>query len=436
MIKGGHVIDGRGNHLSDVDIVIADGRLARIGKDCAEPEGPEDVVVDASQKWVLPGLIDCHVHITKGSAVADAAGWSRGTSVDNETEEGFWQLTSAAARDALLGAHHAAATVAAGYTTVRDLGGARGYADIVLREAIHTGRARGPRLLACGGGLAMTGGHWWNVGLVEIDGEVAARRMTRRQLKAGADVIKVMASRAGSAARCPGAPELTLGEMQQVCEEAHHQGIRVSAHAVGAESVKNAVLAGVDTIEHGCFCDDEALQLMRERGVFLITTLYAYDQQAKLSKELGWPQYVADRSQETMEVYPDTVRRALELGVSIAPGSDAGQAFLTPHGANAAELLLLSELVGLEPEAVLTLATYEAAKALGMEQEIGSIEEGKLADLLIVDRDPRSDIRVLQQDDALIAVVKEGVLLCLKAELTGWRGRKEHRTRLIRRPCL
>ena len=416
VIEGGNLIDGRGNYLPEADIVILDGRIARLGRDCGRRVETGDVVVEASGKWIVPGLIDCHVHITKGSAVGDVTGWSRSTSVDNEAEEGFWELTSPAARDALLGAHHAAATLRAGYTTVRDLGGARGYADIALREAIRTGRTQGPRLLACGGGLAMTGGHWWNVGLVEIDGEVEARRMARQQLKAGADVIKLMASRAGSAARCPGAPELTMLEMQQVCEVAHNQGVRVSAHAVGLQSIKNAVAAGVDTIEHGCLCDDETLRVMSERGVFLITTLFAYEQQAKRSKQLGWPEHVARQSQEIIDIYPNTIRRALDLGVSIAPGSDTGQAFLTPHGENAAELTLLSELVGVAPDKVLTLATYEAARALGMEKDIGSIEEGKVADLLIIDKDPRVDIRALQQGAALHAVVKDGVISYLKRE--------------------
>lgn len=410
VIKGGHLIDGRGNHLPETDIVILDGRLACVGRDCALPGETGDVIVDAAHKWVIPGLIDCHVHITKGNAVADDSGWSRVTSVDDEAEEGFWELTSPAARDALLGAHHAAATLNRGYTTVRDLGGARGYADIALREAIRTERVHGPRLLACGGGLAMTGGHWWNVGLIEIDGEEEARRAVRRQLKAGADVIKVMASRAGSARRCPGAPELTVGEMQRVCEEAHNQGIRVSAHAVGAQSIKNAVHAGVDTIEHGCFCDDESLQMMRRRGIFLITTLYAYQQQAARAEQLGWPKHVAQRSREIMDIYPETIRRALDHGVAIAPGSDTGQAFLTPHGDNAAELVLLSELVGLDAALVLSLATYESARALGMEGEIGSIEAGKTADLVILDRDPLLDIEALHRADALHAVVKGGMI--------------------------
>jgi len=410
IIKNGCLIDGRGNCLPETDIVVIEGKFARIGHNCAGARQAEDILVDASGKWVVPGLIDCHVHITKGNALSDDSRWSRSAGVDNEVEDGFWELTAPAARDALLGAHHAAATLRAGFTTVRDLGGARGYADIVLREAIRTDRVSGPRLLACGGGLAMTGGHWWNVGLLEIDGKTEARRATRRQLKAGANVIKIMASRAGSAERCPGGAELSVEEMRQICEEAHNQGIRVSAHAVGAESIRNAVLAGADTIEHGCFCDDESLQMMKERAIFLITTLYAYHQQAGRSSELGWPEHVAQRSQQIMDVYPQTIRRALELGVPIAPGSDTGQAFLTPHGENAAELVLLSELVGLDPGSVLTLATYEAARALGMEDRIGSIEEGKLADFLIVNRDPLLDISVLRQPDALYAVIKEGVI--------------------------
>ena len=410
VVQGGYVLDGRGHEWRSGKIVIENGRISRVQRGGSGTASRENAVLDAEGMWVLPGLIDCHVHITKGTAVGDREAWICGTSVDDEAEQGFFELTSAAAIDALRGAHHAAATLAAGYTTVRDLGGARGYADIALREAIRRGRVCGPRVLACGGGLAMTGGHWWNVGLIEIDGEVEARRMARRQLKAGADVIKVMASRAGSAERCPGGPELTVGEMQEVCEVARRCGVRVSAHAVGAESVKNAVLAGVDTIEHGCFSDEEALRLMSDRGVVLVTTLYAYDQQAKRSEELGWPRYVADRSREIMNAYPEVIRSALEMGVPIAPGSDTGQAILTPHGKNAAELVLLSELVGLSAEDVIVLATSEAARALGMEDQIGSIEEGKRADLVLFDRDPRSDVNVLCQRNAIRAVVRGGTV--------------------------
>ena len=407
LIRGGSVIDGRGGHLPKGDVLIQGGRITRIESGLAASES-DTKVIDAAGMTVLPGLIDCHVHITMGETLSNPKSWTAFAKFHSEQEAGFLAVSPKAARDVAVGAYNARLTLEAGFTTVRDLGAAAGHSDVVIREAIVNGFFAGPRILASGGGIAMTGGHGWNIGVEEADGPEEILKLVRRQLKVGADVIKFFATRAGSAREMPGGSEFTVGEMRVICEEARQRGKRTAAHAIGKQGIKNAILAGVDTIEHGCFVDDECIDLMLERGTALISTLLPYKRQAEQSAAQGYPGYVATRSVEIMEAYPRNLRRAWDRGVTIALGSDCGIPRLTPHGDNARELALFVDLVRVPSLDVIGLATRNGALALGISDSIGTLEPGKLADVLVVDGDPLREIGVLFDKTRLRYVLKEG----------------------------
>ena len=257
----------------------------------------------------------------------------------------------------------------------------------------------------------MTGGHGWKFGIIEADGPDEVRRAARIQLKAGADFLKIMATRAGGTPIALGGPEFTIEEMRVICEEAHKVERRVAAHAVGAEGIKNAIEAGVDTIEHGCLADDEALDMMVDRGVYFICTLYPYHNQAYIAIEKGYSQDVAKPSIDVMEAYPETVKKARDKGVKIALGSDCGIRDLTPHGENATELEMIVKLVGVSEMEAIELATRAGAEALGLEDDIGTLQEGKLADIIVIDGDPLADIGALKDPGKIFMVMKEGEVL-------------------------
>ena len=262
----------------------------------------------------------------------------------------------------------------------------------------------------------MTGGHGWHFedgtsGIIEVDGAAEARKAARLQLKAGADFLKVMATRAGGTTLASGAPELTVEEMRAICEEAHRLGKHVAAHAVGAEGIRNAVHAGVDTIEHGCLADEQTLDLMVERGTWLIATLYPYHRQAHLAVAEGYPDDVAEPSLRIMEIYPQMLKLARAKGVKMALGSDCGLRNLTPHGENATELEMVVRLLSMEAMEAIELATRAGAEALGLADQLGTLEVGKLADLIAVDGDPLADIGSLKDSDKIVLVMKAGLVM-------------------------
>lgn len=422
LLKNGNLIDGLGHSQPCTDILIVDERIEQIGQDVTVENESIDQTLDLAGKTVMPGLIDCHVHICRGNAHGEAPLWTAGPGAEiTEHEAGFLKETSPAMRDLLSGLHHAQRTLEAGYTTVRDMGLARGFSDIVLREAIarKPKMFTGPRILASGGGIAITGGHAWYFedsvsGIIEVDGVDEARKAARVQLKAGADILKVMATRAGGTKLASGAPELSVDEMRAICEEAHKWGKRVAAHAIGARGIKNAVHAGVDTIEHGCLADDESLDLMAERGTYLISTLYPFHNQAHLAVELGYPDNVAEPSLDIMKVYPQTIKRAYDKGVKIALGSDCGLRGLTPHGENATELEMIVQLTDLSEMKAIELTTRAGAEALGLGDSIGTLEIGKCADIIVIDGDPLTNISLLKDRNKIALVLKEGAIVTNK----------------------
>lgn len=394
LLKDGRIITGDGS-IREGHVLIEDGRIKAIGRfSCGSDYRGESL--DLKKKTLMPGLIDCHTHLGLGSSKLENHGEKKKPLTITEL--------------ALQGAANAYVTLKAGFTTVREVGGLPGTSGMELRDMIAEGRLPGPRIHVCGGGLAMTGGHGWEIlspGLREVDGPHEARKGARLQLKAGANVLKIMASRAGSDDDAPGGPEFTIPEMAAICEEAQKRGVPCTAHAVGAEAIKNAIEAGLNSIDHGCLLTEELMDRMIEKEVFLVATVWVYLCQEERGLMCGYPSHVIERSKEINEVYGANVKQAFLKGVKIGLGSDCGLG-VTPHGENGKELVQLVERVGLSPMDTIRLATRGGAEVLGLEKELGTVEEGMIADLLVIDGDPLEDISILCQPHHMTHVIKEG----------------------------
>jgi imidazolonepropionase-like amidohydrolase len=281
----------------------------------------------------------------------------------------------------------------AGVTTIRDVGSTYGLAVDVGR-AIATGVLRGPRVVAAGRAVAMTGGHAHYLGK-EADGADGVRRAVREELKAGADCIKVMASGGVYGSREEvGSPQLTVEEMRAAVEEAHKAGRKVTAHAYSTQAITNALDAGVDCVEHGSFLSGDDAERMRRDGVFLVPTLSVYDAMYSAGAELGTPEYIQRKTKVVRDASRAALRTALEAGIPLATGTDCG-APGHPHGALAHELELMVEY-GATPMQALVAATAAAAELLDLADEVGTLEPGKRADVVAVGEDPTVSIGALR----------------------------------------
>jgi imidazolonepropionase-like amidohydrolase len=384
------VLDAAGERFSRADLGVDGERIASIVPN-ASPAA-DDEVVDVEDCWLLPGLIDCHVHLTQPTDTPDpAAAASRSD-----------------AAVALFAAGAARRTLDAGVTTARDVGGWN-YVEMAVREAIDAGQIAGPRLHLAGRLLSITTATvGYYPGMYEVaDGVDAVRRAVRLQLARGADVIKVMATGAmlSSETEDARAIQFTLEELRAAVETAHDNFKPVAAHAHARQGIVNAVEAGVDSIEHCTFADDEALQLIADAGTFVVPTICAGELLIREPAMVdAMPAHLRQRMIEFNDVHLATVRRAHELGVRVAMGTDAG----TPgnhHGLNAHECVLMSTHCGLRPDESLRTATVNAATLLRREGELGSLEVGKLADVIACAGDPFDDITELTR---LVLVVKGG----------------------------
>ncbi len=379
VLKGFQLIDGTGSApLEDALLVIDNDKISSVGKasDLPVPDGAE--VLDLTGKTVLPGLIDAHVHLFF-DPVADPLSLALQESDNTAT---------------IRAVRNGAKTLRAGVTTVRDMGW-RSFANLDLRNAVAQGIVPGPRIVACGQILTMTGGHAWSCGL-EVDGPAGLRKGARQQLRAGADLIKLMATGGVLTPGVePGSPQLEEEEMRAAITEALKAGKMSAAHAQGTEGIKNAIRAGISSIEHGMILDEEAVQMMLDRGVYLVPTLAAPYWINLRGRDAGIPQYIVDKNKNIMEKHKHSFRMALKAGVKIAMGTDAGTPF-NEHGQNHLELKLMVEQ-GMTPLAAIVAATQTAAALLGIDDEVGTLTPGKQADLLILDRDPLEDITALSQ---------------------------------------
>jgi imidazolonepropionase-like amidohydrolase len=309
----------------------------------------------------------------------------------------------------LKAAESARRTLMAGVTTVRDMGGKDGI-DFGLRQAIDSGLIPGPRMLISGRLICMTGGHGWQIGL-EANGPDEVRKAAREQIKAGVDIVKLMATGGVlTPAVEPGSEQLTEEELRAGVEEAHKAGKKTATHAMGTRGIQNALRAGIDSIEHGVYLDDATVSMMMERNIPLIPTISALYNIETKGLEAGIPAFAVEKTLKVKPFHLDSIRMAREAGVLVAAGTDAGTPF-NLHGENLGEIKLLVDYGGCSPMAAIEAGTRVAARVLGLEKELGTVEEGKVADLVLVEGNPLDNIDVLLNQESICLVMQGGKIV-------------------------
>lgn len=404
MVRGGTVFAVPGKDpISNATVILKNGRIDAVVPAAQEPKPewlPKDAkveVIDASGKFVLPGLIDCHVHLTSRY---DEGQRMRLVSESNSLVT-------------LRAAENARVTLEAGFTTVRDLGAKAPETIFALRDAINMGLAKGPRIVAAGHAISITGGHGdatsgfrsdvWDMEARSegiADGPDACIKAVRTQIKQGADVIKLTATGGVLSASAAGLRQhFTQDELNAIVTAAHMMSRKVAAHAHGSDGIKAALVAGVDSIEHGTFLDDAAIDMLKNGAhlktntkQYLVPTMLAAQTVAENAEKPGY--YMAVVAAKARIVGPrlkESVKKAHAAGVLIAFGTDCG---VSEHGINAREFALMVD-AGMTPTETLVAATVTAADLLGLSEEIGTLEAGKAGDLIIVASDPTKDVATL-----------------------------------------
>ncbi|MGA8088824.1 MAG: amidohydrolase family protein [Terracidiphilus sp.] len=394
LVRAGHVLDVKTGKIADAQtIVVVGDRIQSIAPSASVAAEPGDAVVDLGGMTVMPGLIDVHTHLTM-----------------NPDFDPYKELTSTSAKEAINGVVNARTTLMAGFTTVRNVG-AYGFVDVDLRDAINAGQVPGPHMQVSGPLLGITGGHcdenllpiqYHLVGDGVADGIAQVQHKVRENIKYGADLIKICATGGVlSKGDDPQASQFTLEEMQAIVADAHRLGRKVAAHAHGAQGILWATEAGVDSIEHGSYINDEAIAEMKKRGTYLVPTLYLEDWMVEKG---NLPALYHQKMLDVSAVAKKNIKHAIEAGVKIALGTDAA---VYPHGLNAHELDVYVNQMGMSPLAALQTATVNAADLMGWTTKTGSLEPGKWADIIGVEKNPLEDVRVLQD---VKFVMKGGVV--------------------------
>ena len=406
LIHNGTLIDGNGGPpVADAALLVQDNVIRAVGRkaEITLPAAPV-TQLDAGGGWILPGLIDTHVHLMfEGVDIPKM--------MTTPFSYNFYQALA-----------HMRHTLDAGITTVRDAGGA----DLGVKQAQANGLIAGPRMQISVTALSITGGHgdgWMPSGASfdlfppypgmpdnKCDGVEAVRKKVREVLRAGAEVIKVCST--GGVLSPTDHPEFTQFTEEElrvmVQEGAYRRGVKVMAHAQGAEGIKNAVRAGIHSIEHGIFLDDEAIELMLSRGVFLVPTLLAPLAVLEQAETKGnMPEYGVRKARETIEIHSESIARAHQAGVTIAMGTDAG---VMPHGTNLRELGLMCA-IGMSPMQAIVATTKTAAACLGWQDRVGTLAAGKLADAILVRSDPLGNIRSLEDPANITLVMQDGKIV-------------------------
>ncbi|MBZ5524475.1 MAG: amidohydrolase family protein [Acidobacteriia bacterium] len=396
VIRAGHMLDVKtGRMLDNVAITIQGDRITSIVNNIGTGAPPSGAtVINLPNATLLPGLIDSHTHLT------------------GDPTFGYQELAISVPKEALIGAKNARITLEAGFTTVRNVGAA-GYSDVALRDAINEGMVPGPRMVVSGPALGITGGHCDNdllpyeyhaVADGVADGIAGVQHKVREVIKYGADVIKICATGGVlSKGDDPRASQYTLEEMKAIVADAHRLGRKVAAHAHGAQGILWASEAGVDSIEHGSYIDDAAIQMMKAKGTYLVPTLYLADWLKDNMTKIGLPEMYAAKERAIIPILHTNLKKAFDAGVKVAFGTDAA---VYPHGLNAHEFAVYVQL-GMTPLQAIQTATVNAADLLGWSDRIGSLEAGKFADIIAVNGDPSKDVALLQSP---VFVMKGGVV--------------------------
>ena len=397
-VRAGRLIDPKaGTAVPGAVILVEGGKVRAVGASVPIPAGAR--IIDLSGLTVLPGLIDCHTHLV-GDYVNDS---------DPLTE-----LKESAANRAFESIPNARVTLEAGFTTVRDVGTYRAFVDVAMRDAIAKGYFPGPRMFVAGAYLTITGGGGamsgdlapdiglpWDLRFGVADGVDQVRQRVRDIAQHGVDVIKVLATGAFLAhGSDPHAVEYSYEEIKAAVEEAAHKGLKVAAHAHSADGIKNAIRAGVASIEHGTYIDDEGIRLMKERGTYLVADIYDAEY-IRQGKAVGIPSDFAAKQPEADEIQRQNFQKAVRAGVRIAFGTDAS---VYPHGLNARQFAWQVRY-GQTPIEAIRSATVSASDLIGRDNNAGSLEPGRWADLIAVKGDPLADVRVLE---SVAFVMKEG----------------------------
>ena len=394
LIRAGHLLDVRSGNLADAEtIVVVGDAIQSIAPSISTQAQPGDTVIELGSMTVLPGLIDVHTHLTS-----------------NPDFDPYRELIQTDAKDAINGVVNARTTLMAGITSVRNVG-AGGFVDVDLRDAINAGQVIGPHMLVSGPLLGITGGHcdenllpirYRTVSDGVADGIAEVQHKVRENIKYGADLIKICATGGVlSKGDDPQASQFTLEEMQAIVADAHRLGRKVAAHAHGAQGILWATQAGVDSIEHGSYINDEAITEMKKRGTYLVPTLYLEDWMVEKG---DLPPIYHQKMVDVSAVAKANIRHAMQEGVKIAMGTDAA---VYPHGLNAHELDVYVNQLGMKPLAALQTATINAADLMGWSAKTGALEPGKWADIIAVPTNPLEDVRVLQN---IPFVMKAGVV--------------------------
>ncbi|RLE12612.1 hypothetical protein DRJ04_05890 [Candidatus Aerophobetes bacterium] len=419
ILRNCNIVDVVNQRVLERQSILIDGaQIKKIGQveelTPLEKELPKESIFELEGREVIPGLIDSHLHLCVVPGLLGSC----------ESDAVLETLRASETLKVLSGAKNAKETLEAGFTTVRDVGQGD---NLALRDAIERGFISGPRIVACGW-LGVTGGHQeelspegiYNVQLrkedIGVDGPWEIRKKVRELVRKGVDCIKTFVS-GGGYIRYPwdhfwsSRESFTDEELKALVDEAHSAGRRVAAHATVSSAIKSAIAAGVDTIEHGLFLDEEDINEMRKKGIFYVPTLTVFKEMWNVDRMEGrkFLPVEKERAKRYLETHLSSFRKAYECGVKIAMGSDTFK--VLKHGNNAQELEWMVKAGMSEMEALVS-ATKTASEALGVDSMVGSIEEGKLADLLVVDRSPLTDISVLRDKRNLKMIMKNGEIIC------------------------
>jgi imidazolonepropionase-like amidohydrolase len=391
-IRAGHLFDGTSDNVRDnVVILVIGDRIQSVGPAQTAQIPAGSTVIDLSHATVLPGLIDCHVHL--------------GARADRYNE--IYRFKDTPFSSAFAAVVNARKTLEAGFTSVRDVGSLP-FLAVDLRNSINEGLVPGPRIVASGPPISITGGHGdlnnyspqTRVSMFPeerdfqiADGVDQVRHVVRAQVKYGVDVIKILATGGVlSKGDSPGAPQYTPEELKAAAEEAHMAGRKIAAHAHGTQGIKNAILAGIDSIEHASLIDDEGIRLAKEHGTYLVMDIYNDDYILGKAVEFGLPKENVDKEKMVGKLQRENFQRAVKAGAKMAFGTDAG---VYPHGDNAKQFFYMVKF-GMTPAQAIRAATSNAADLIGRAKDVGTVESGKYADLIAVSANPLQDMRALE----------------------------------------